>query len=67
MIAVDRSKLRWCSDGLEIACDNAETIRVASALDCCDQEAMGHVAITGVTKSEDLRDLMVAAVEQRLA
>src|SRR5215208_2234256 len=36
-IAVDRSNLRWCSDGFELACDNAEKVRVAFAFDCCDQ------------------------------
>lgn len=32
---------RWCSDRLEIVCDNGEKVRVAFALDCCDREAMG--------------------------
>jgi len=64
-IAVDQSNVRWCSDGFEIACDNAEKVRVAFALDCCDREAMGHVATTQGIKGEDVRDLMVAALEQR--
>lgn len=64
-IAVDQSNVRWCSDGFEIACDNAEKVRVAFALDCCDREAMGHVATTEGIKGEDVRDLMVTAVEQR--
>ncbi len=42
-IAVDQSNVRWCSDGFEIACDNAEKVRVAFALGT-DREAMGHVA-----------------------
>ena len=29
-VAVPVSNLRWCSDGFEIACDNAEKVRVAS-------------------------------------
>ncbi len=37
-IAVENSNLRWCSDGFEIACDTAEKVRVAFALDCCDRE-----------------------------
>jgi transposase InsO family protein len=37
----------------------------AFALDCCDREAVGHVATTEGIKGEDVRDLMVAAVEQR--
>lgn len=64
-IAVERSNLRWCSDGFEIGCDNAEKVRVAFALDCCDREAMGHVATTEGIKGEDVRDLMVTAVEHR--
>ncbi len=40
-------------------------MRVAFALDCCDREAMGHVVTTEGVKGEDVRDLMVAAVEQR--
>lgn len=38
-IAVERSNLRWCSDGFEIGCDNGEKVRVAFALDCCGREA----------------------------
>lgn len=64
-IAVKQSNLRWCSDGFEIACDNAEKVRVAFALDCCDREAMGYVATTEGIKSEDVRDLMVSAAEHR--
>lgn len=64
-IAVDRSDLRWCSDGFEIGCDNGEKVRVAFALDCCDREAMSHVATTEGIKGEDVRDLMVTAAEHR--
>jgi putative transposase len=64
-VAVEQSNLRWCSDGFEIACDNAERVRVAFALDCCDREAMSHIATTAGIKGEDIRDLMVTAVEQR--
>ncbi|MCI4681029.1 DDE-type integrase/transposase/recombinase, partial [Rhodoblastus acidophilus] len=35
------------------------------ALDCCDREALGHVATTAGVKGEDIRDLMVSAVEYR--
>jgi putative transposase len=64
-IAVPQSNVHWYSDGFEIACDNAEKVRVAFALDCCDREAMGHVATTGGIKGEHIRDLMVSAVEHR--
>ena len=64
-VAVDRSNLRWCSDGFEIRCDNHEKVRVAFALDCCDREALGFVATTEGIKGEDVQDLMIAAVEAR--
>ena len=38
---------------------------MAFALDCCDREAMGFVATTEGIKGEDVRDLMVTAVEHR--
>ncbi len=46
-VAVDLRNTRRCSHGLEITCDNGEKVRVAFALDCCDREAMGHVAMAG--------------------
>jgi putative transposase len=64
-IAVERSNLRWCSDGFELACDNGEKVRIAFALDCCDREAMAYVATTQGIKGENVRDLMVASVESR--
>lgn len=64
-IAVDTRNTRWCSDGLEIGCDNGEKVRVAFALDCCDREAMSYVATTSGITAEDVRDLMVATVEHR--
>jgi putative transposase len=48
-----------------IGCDNGERVRVAFALDCCDREAMSFLATTGGITGEDVRDLMVAAVEYR--
>lgn len=62
-VAFNHSNTRWCSDGFEITGDNKEKVRVAFALDCCDRKAMGHVATTGGIKGEDIRDLMVSAVE----
>ena len=64
-VAVDQRDTRWCSDALEIGCGNGEKVRVALALDCCDREAMGHVATTGGITAEDVQDLMVATVEHR--
>ncbi len=51
--------------GWQIGCDNGEKVRVAFELDCCDQEAMGHVATTAGVTAADVRDLMTATVEQR--
>ena len=53
-VAVDLRNTCWCSDGLEITCDNGEKVRVAFALDCCDRETMGHVATTGGITAEDI-------------
>ena len=64
-VAVERSNLRWCSDGFEIGCDNGEKVRGAFALDCCDREVLGHVATTEGIKGEDVQDLMITAVEYR--
>jgi putative transposase len=64
-VAVNTRNTRWCSDGLEIGCDNGERVRVAFALDCCDREAISFVATTAGISGEDVRDLIVAAVEHR--
>ena len=64
-IAVDARNRRWCSDGFEIGCDNGERVRVAFALDCCDREAMSLLATTRGVSGEDVRDLMLAAVDGR--
>lgn len=64
-VAVAHSNLRWCSDGFEIGCDNREKVRVAFALDCCDREAIAHVATTQGIKSEDVQDLVITAIENR--
>jgi putative transposase len=64
-VSVEQSNLRWYSDGFEIGCDNKEEVRVAFALDRCDREAIAHVATTEGTKSEDVQDLVITAVENR--
>ena len=62
---MDERNRRWCSDGFEIGCDNGDKVRIAFALDCCDREAMSFLATTSGIRGEDVRDLMVAAVEHR--
>jgi transposase InsO family protein len=64
-VMTDRSNLRWCSDGFEIACTNSQRVRVAFSLDCCDREVMSYVATTGGISSEMVQDLMIDAIENR--
>jgi putative transposase len=64
-VAVDQRNTRWRSDGLEIACDAGEKVRVAFALDCCGRKAMAHLATTDGITAKDVQDLMVAIVEHR--
>ena len=59
---MDARNTRWCSDGLEIGCDNGERVREAFALDGGDREAMSFVATTSGITGEVERDVMVAAV-----
>ncbi len=47
-MAVSVRNTRWCSDGLEIAAEYGERVRVVFALECCDREAMSYVATVPV-------------------
>ncbi len=64
-VAVTKSNRRWCSDGFEFRCENGEPLRVTFALDCCDREAMSWAATTGGHSGDVVRDVMLAAVENR--
>ena len=64
-VAVKESDTRWCSDGLELSCDNGERVRVAFALDCCDREVMSWVATTKGIYSGLVGDLIMQAAEKR--
>ena len=64
-VSVDASNQRWCSDGFEFRCDNGQAVRTTFALDCCDREAMSWVASTEGYTGDDVRDVMLAAVERR--
>lgn len=64
-VAVARSNMRWCSDGMEFTCWNGEVVRVAFVLDCHDREAIGWVATTAGISGEMIRDLMIQCVETR--
>ncbi|WP_413142266.1 IS3 family transposase [Burkholderia cepacia] len=64
-VAVAKSNQRWCSDGFDFRCDNGEPLRVTFALDCCDREALSWAATTGGHSGDVVRDVMLAAVENR--
>jgi putative transposase len=64
-VAVPNSNQCWCSDGFEFSCENGEPLRVTLALDCCGREAISWLATTGVHSGDVVRDVMLAAVENR--
>ncbi|WP_273829058.1 IS3 family transposase [Pseudomonas sp. SBT1-2] len=64
-VAVDTSNTRWCSDGFEFRCEDGEKLRVTFALDCCDREAISWVASPNGYSGDDVRDVMLEAIEQR--
>ncbi|MNR16823.1 IS2 transposase TnpB [compost metagenome] len=64
-MTVARSDQCWCSDGFEFRCDNGEPLRVTFALDCCDREALSWAATTAGHSGDIVRDVMLAAVENR--
>jgi putative transposase len=49
----------------EVPCWNGEAVRVAFGLDTCDREAITWTATTSGIAGEQVRDLMVEAVERR--
>lgn len=65
-VAVSRSDLRWCSDGLEIKCDSGQTVTATFAKDCCDREVMAWRAWEGKgLPGEPVREMLIEAVEKR--
>ena len=64
-VAVATSNTRWCSDGFEFHCDDGYRLRVTFALDCCDREAISWVASPHSYSGDDVRDVMLEAVEHR--
>ena len=59
------SNMRWCSDMFEILCFNGQKVRIAFAMDCCDREIMGHIAMTGGITGDMVRDIMASSMEYR--
>jgi putative transposase len=65
-VVVMRSNLRWCSDGLEVACWNGEVVRAAFVIDAHDRGIIAWRAVAGAGISgSDIRDMMLQAVETR--
>lgn len=65
-VAVMRSNLRWCSDGLEFACWDGTVVRMAFIIDAFDREIIAFTAVSGAGISgSDVRDMMLEAVETR--
>ncbi len=60
-----RPNLRWTSDGIEIACWNGQSVRVAFALATCDRQVMSCIATNGGISGEMILDLMLESVERR--
>lgn len=65
-VAVSRSDLRWCSDGLETKCDSGQTVTATFAKDCSDREVMSWRAWEGKgLHGEPVRDMVIAVEERR--
>ena len=65
-VAVARSDLRWCSDGLEIKCDSGQAVTATFTKDCCDREVMAWRAWEGKgLPGEPVREMLIEAVERR--
>lgn len=64
-VMVDRSNLRWCSDGFEIVCWNRDRVRVVFSMDCCDREILSYAATTGGISGEMIKDIMAEAIACR--
>jgi transposase InsO family protein len=66
VVAVERSDLRWCSDGFEIECDSGQTVTTTFAKDCCDREVIAWRAWEGKgLPGEPVREMLIEAVERR--
>jgi transposase InsO family protein len=64
-VTMPGSNQRWCSDTMWITCWNGQIVELAFALDCCDREAIHHVAEARPLLNGDIRRLMRQAVFAR--
>lgn len=61
-----RSKIRWCSDRLEIHARNGEVVRIVFVIDACKREVISWSAVASAGISgEMICDLMIAPVVLR--
>jgi len=65
LIRREGSNERWCSDTLEIICWNGEMVMIGFALDCCDREALAHIAAPRHLKGPDIQKLLQRAMARR--
>jgi putative transposase len=61
-VEMPASNQRWCSDGFNIRCWNADLVQVAFALDCHDREVPGHVAEARPLNGADIRLMLDRAL-----
>jgi len=67
-VSVERSNVRWCSDGFEFRCFNREIVTVSFVLDCCDREAITYVVRKGKgLTAQMVQESVLLAVEKRFS
>jgi len=65
-VTVERSDLRWCSDGLEIKCNSGQNMTTTFAKNCCDREVIAWRAWEGKgLPGEPVREMPIEEVEKR--
>src|SRR5262249_45480330 len=64
-IRIGKGDRPWCSEGLGVVCGKGGRVRVALRSAGGNRRAMCFLATTSGVTGEDVRDLMLAAVEHR--
>lgn len=64
-VATLSSNMRWSSDCFVFKCWDGRKIEVAFVIDCCDREVIAWHATLGHIDGQNIRDLMLNAVENR--
>jgi putative transposase len=65
-VAVTRSSLRWCSDGMGFTWWTRDVLPIAFVLDYHDHEAIDRVVAKADISSEVICDLTIQSVEARI-